>query len=227
MALRAPARFGQGLPTFGVGAHGGVVGEDATVHQHITIVRPGHQQRFEVGGRGAGGPGRHAHGHVIAGVLARPAATVEEGVPLLEVVGRHQHFHERLLQARLPEILREHPLDAVARILRRPQAHGIREPPPEAFVEDPRALLQVEAGQILGRVAGPAALPWHREPQGQDAPCAGACDQIEAVGNGPPGLPLQLPQHQSRDQAADATAIDGEDAEGFGHGAFYAMKNGP
>jgi hypothetical protein len=170
------------------------------------------------------------------GRLPRPQRSFlhDHGCSFRDVVGGDQDTRqrvadppaaERLLQLLLERAVRIFFLYDTAEIDREDVGERLANGTEKGSVEDVAALVAIECDQ-LGRRRG---RPRHVlrmgccEASRNDAAGRGPGDQVE-IGMQRLGLalrlqaPLQLFQHQSRDEAANAAAIDRKDAQGIRHG---------
>ena len=196
-----------------ISAHRRIDRVDAAVDQRI---RPragdvGDLRGLEVGRRGGGRARDLDEREVVRTVGPRALRAEEEREPVADVVGGHQQVGERAGQARLAEEARERGVEPCVVIALVDPALDREDPPQQAAVEDPRALLDVDAGELLGRVQRPAVGRRPGQPAGEDAAGRRAGDEVDELRDLVPGAPLDLRQHERRDQAADAAAVDAED----------------
>jgi hypothetical protein len=159
---------------------------------------------------------------VVLLARARARRAEEEREAALDVVGRDQQVRERVAQPRVAQVGREGAVEraVVVALVEQPVRGG--DALDQRAVEDLRALGAVELGELLGRVHGPAVRPRAGEAAGEDPTGRGAGDQVEELGGRAPGAALDLGQHERRDEAADAAAVDGEDL----HGALTRRRLG-
>ena len=81
----------------------------------------------------------------------------------------------------------------------------------QAAVEDPRSLLDVDAGELLRGEQRPPVRARPRQRTGEDAAGRRAGHEVDQLGDPPPGPQLDLGEHDRRDQPPDAAAVDAED----------------
>ena len=196
-----------------VGAKPGVVGHQGAVDESVVVVALGRNVgRLEIGRRGGGGPHHLGHGEIVALAPDGPPGLEEEGDAPLDLVARDQDVDQRLRQPGIAEQLAQHVLQTDRRVLAVGQvAHGADLMPDRAR-KHLRAEDLVELHHLAGAVARPPVVARHQQPQGDQRAGRGAGDEIEQIGDRLVGAALQLGQHHGRQNAANATAVDGQDA---------------
>ena len=196
----------------GVGAHRRVDRVHAAVDQRIGPVAADVRDldRLEVRRRRRRRAGDLRQREVIGRVAAGARRAEEEREPVLDVVGRDEHVGQRGRQPRVAEILRDRGVEPVVVVALVDPAVERDDLLQQAAVEDLRALLDVDVGQLFGAVERPPVGAGTGEAAGEDPTRRGAGDEVDHLRDPAAGAALDLRQHERGDQAADAAAVDAE-----------------
>ena len=206
-----------------VGAERRIVRVDAAVDE--AAVRRG---RLELLGleerrRRRGRPRDEPHGEVVARVLLRLVPREEPRLPRLELVAGHERLRQRLAQHCVAEVVLQYTLDAGRVVLLVDEVVERDDRVPERAVEDARALLVVEGGEIRRRVLRLAVLAGLDEPEREDATRRGARNQVEQLRDPRVRALFDRAEDHRGDDAAYAAAVDRENLEDVCHGALLPL----